>query len=572
MKFISGMFIFFFLMIATVNAWDIYMASTDPSQMPACGAGYCSHADLCKKVNGGYASCGWIVYNGNEVYKKGYCDAFCLTGCDWWWYEDCYAGAVSGDETHFYYCNIPESYNGKPCLTFDANGDVVTNGIWDYDEGGCIVCGAGGVQTSIDYACGVKSTSNTCEELCGADPACDEVSPDTIIGYDDDHHAIKCNANCEVEVITSCSGDEDCEPGYNCCVNTGECVPASEYCEPGDLNGCNFSPTYFRDKCTSNCRYEEWSKDDVCWSDPSQGCTADSDCHGKKVGEFCGYVNGVAAYCDSNCQCIPKEKCENDSDCEYPLKCDPDGKCANPIDCSFTGWIPDVEEDYPFKPTSTAGFFSQKQYRDCFNTAPFECKCDVKADSYIQFLEVYNGWTGSFQTPRFMRFALSPNPAEVGRDINAKILLNLDLTEIANNFGEHIKIIERGGRVRANCPIDVLSFDRVVECSFDAPTTKGERTYYAKFDWNGDGDTLDEAESVTTKISISCAIGGEPCSWQEPCCSGYQCIDGKCQSTITTISTIPPGGARGGKLGPWFWTGEPGMFIEIVKKILGGGK
>jgi len=189
-------------------------------------------------------------------------------------------GDEGASDTSFVADMIPASYNGLPCKTFAFDGlfdycAVQTEGVWDWNEKGCVVCDDG-AEYLIDW-CGVTESRRKesfwgwyehmrCESACGAPAFCDERWNDTVV-------------------------------------------------DATDASMCSVGNGRTRDMCNSKCNRADTN---VCDSD----CGAHPDCDGKEI----GYI-GIAWYCDSNCQrvdtcgngiCEPEynEDYENCADCE----------------------------------------------------------------------------------------------------------------------------------------------------------------------------------------------------------------------------------------------------------------
>ena len=200
MKTLLSIFIIYsvFLLISVVPliglAMEIYRADSISPGPSSCTPVPPSenYGELCVRRYGGFRQWGWIVYNLEpDVTRTGYCQDSCTSGCDADWYRGgCYTGTDAGMGYRTYDYDVDPTYNGKSCKVYDSWGNVNTDGKWDYNDKsvdplpcpdvagchGCIVCHATDpVQVAIDFAGDKYTGQQHCEEICGADPECDEV-------------------------------------------------------------------------------------------------------------------------------------------------------------------------------------------------------------------------------------------------------------------------------------------------------------------------------------------------------------------------------------------------------------
>jgi hypothetical protein len=216
---------------------------------------------------------------------------------------------VGGEEGN--YCKVRYAEGVNPCggqwgWWPDKPTPIEQHARWDPDENGCVACSSDGKQLVIHYcSSGPFTTSQTCEEACGADSRCDEQPVDKVIGYDDARKPIKCDSSCQA-VSTSCMS-AGCLGSDICCASSGSCIPPAEYCGPantfpteGGKNTCYHNqPYYKKDYCDETCRYTKDSSLNFCTSD-QKGCSGDSSCEGKKPGDWCA----EGSFCTNNCSCV----------------------------------------------------------------------------------------------------------------------------------------------------------------------------------------------------------------------------------------------------------------------------
>jgi len=226
---------------------------------------------------------------------------------------------------------VPDSYAGKPCWVYEGYGygDLRTHGNWDVFNRGCAVCD-GKTVTKVDQGDEVLDFSSTpyCSDACGAPTECRGVNPGGLSDY------------------------------------------------------CSFDNPNMRDACDDNCNLMD------AFCDPSCPCyEGDFSCEGKKENEFCGFIDGYAAYCNRNCICQPLTQCSNDNDCDQAngYKCCA-GDCIKP---PADGWYKDTRNDFPYVQCSgyDYAYVSAYQYRD-YTCAPAVLDCDVTEDTVITQVDI----------------------------------------------------------------------------------------------------------------------------------------------------------------------------------------
>jgi len=152
------------------------------------------------------------------------------------------------------------------------------------------------------YFPGTESGDGLCEAACGADPPCDELSPDS--GVDCWHvDGIKgvCQ-DCVCKKKDKCESDDDCypgsedDPGYICDPDSEQCVTCNRWHEE------YLSSDIPNDKCESNDTGTRFLK-----GIRRSCCTADPECDEIEPG---GEVDG--GYCTEFCEFIPTSTCWNE--------------------------------------------------------------------------------------------------------------------------------------------------------------------------------------------------------------------------------------------------------------------
>jgi hypothetical protein len=171
---------------------------------------------------------------------------------------------------------------------------------------------------------GASRDKDTCESACGADPVCDEKSPNSDIvkacriGDGRPYSGYTCNQAGKTYFQDTCNStcgvaDKNyiCRSAGSLCTDGTKpidgctAISACNGIATGtNINTCtNGGQTYFADKCSLTCEGQD--RDKICRSSAfAYGCTADSQCNGVTAGTS---VTAGTGYCSSSCQYVPAQ-------------------------------------------------------------------------------------------------------------------------------------------------------------------------------------------------------------------------------------------------------------------------
>ncbi len=203
----------------------------------------------------------WITYDGPEP-------------ANWWEnYPNAYGSSYKTNDPN---SPIPTSYyNGKTCeirwnpipgVSF-TDCSSFFKGKWDVSERACVEC-SGRKEIRVDFSYGDEEYRSRCESACGADPECDEITPDTG----------NCDATCNYVPPTTSTlpttPPDPCEKCYEdqyvCC--NSDC---STSCFCVDDNVCRNIGYY---SCGSGCKTTTTTTPTTSCKRNGQSCTSGAEC------------------------------------------------------------------------------------------------------------------------------------------------------------------------------------------------------------------------------------------------------------------------------------------------------